>query len=473
MSYSPPTITNVGLTIPSFNDILTYLIAQYQNIYGSATFLGDSSPDYQDISIRALQANDTDQGLQAAYNSFNPQTALGAALDLLGRLIGTARKAASASVANVTLSGTVGTVITNGVVQDVNGNYWNVASPSTIGSGGTVVVPATAQQLGNITANPGDISKIVTPTAGWTAVTNTYAASPGQPVEPDSAYRARLEISQTKPSISLRAGTAAAVAAVAGVTRSVVYENTENYTSSFGFADVDGSGLIVTMLTGYPFDSSMVGAPCSVNGVAGVVSAVGGSTQFTLTTALSGAPLTSVAFFVGDGFELGPAHSITCVVEGGLGANIAQAIYSNRGLGCLVNGTTDVPVIDPSNPTVTMTMRYDVLQYTPIAVDLYVHPLTGYTTAVGNEIVSGVVSYLNSLGIGESVLYSELFRAALTGNSGAGTAASPNPDQPVCSIRSITFGAIASPTTMGTLDIPIDYNFAALGEIANVTLFLV
>ena len=80
--------------------------------------------------------------------------------------------------------------------------------------------------------------------------------------------------------------------------------------------------------------------------------------------------------------------------------------------------------------------------------------------------MSGVVDYLNSLGIGESVVYSELFGAALT--------ARPNPDQPLFSIRSITFGAIASPPNAeGTTDVPINYNAAASGNADDVVINIV
>jgi uncharacterized phage protein gp47/JayE len=372
MSYSPPTIGASGLTIPTYADILAWLIGQYQGIYGNAAYLGTDAADYQDIAVRALQASDFGQSLQALYLAFNPQTAIGASLDLIGKLIGTARKAASQSIALVTLTGTPGAVVTRGMARDVNGNYWDIASPATIGSSGTVAIIATAQNAGNITANPGDISSISTPTAGWTAVTNPAAAMPGQAVEPDSRYRARLMVAQTKPSVSLVAGTAAAIAAVSGVTRSQVYENPTG--------DVDSYG--------------------------------------------------------------NPAHSITCVTEGGSTADIAQAIYSNRGIGCETNGATTVNVIDTNNNSISMPISFDVLDYVPVYVSLSVHGLTGFTSAAQAAIASAIVNYLNSLGIGEGVVFSELYGAALT--------ARPDPDQPLFSIRAMLSGSQAASTAGST-----------------------
>ena len=61
-------------SIPSYRDILNYLIAQYQGIYGTGVYLGLDSADYQDIAVRALQETDVNQLLQAVWLSFNPQT---------------------------------------------------------------------------------------------------------------------------------------------------------------------------------------------------------------------------------------------------------------------------------------------------------------------------------------------------------------------------------------------------------------
>ena len=465
MSYSPPSIGSAGFVAPSFSDILNKLISDFLATFGSACDLGNQSPDYQDLAIRAKMDNDCVQAIQSVYLSFNPQTAIGPALDLCGRLIGTARKSATYSIALVTLTGTPGTIITLGVVRDVNGNYWSMASPATIGSGGAVVVQATAQQLGNTTANPGDINQIVTPTAGWTSVTNAAAATPGSPNETDSAYRARLAISQTKPSLTMRAGTAAAVAEVLGFTRSVIYENQYGYTTSYGFchtANSDGgsppNANVVDLDVGYPFDATMVGKLITINGTARTIAGYLGPSKLTLTTAPG--TQTGASFYIGDGIALGPAHSITCVVEGGDSSDIAQAIYGNRGIGPYTNGSTSVLVTDPENPGAAMTIRFFVLAYAPIFVTLNVHQLSGFTSATQAAIQAAVASYLNSLGIGQTAVWSELFGAAVSVN--------PNPITPLFSIRSLYLGTIASPTY--TNDVPIPYATAATAATVIVNL---
>ena len=369
MSYTAPTISSVGLVVPQYGDIVGYLVDQYKAIFGSASYLGPDSSDYQDIGVRGMIASDNENLLQSVYYAQNPQTAIGASLDRIGRLIGTGRKVATHSTALVTLAGTPGAIITNGVAGDINGNLWNLPTPVTIPSGGTISVTVTAQAIGNITAEIGTITSISTPTLGWASVSNAAAATPGNAVESDAVYRARLLVSQATPSRTLVAGTAAAVAAVSGVTRSQVYENPTG--------DVDSNGL--------------------------------------------------------------PAHSITCVVEGGDLSDIAQAIYDNRGIGARTNGTTTVSVTDPSNSGISLSIEFTALGYIYVYVTISVHGLTGFTTATQQQIAADVTAYLNSLGIGQPVIYSELYGAALN--------ARPNPDQPLFSIRALSDGAQAAQTT--------------------------
>jgi len=234
MAYFPPYIDQSGLHIPTYQDIVDSLIAGAKNIFGQDIYLEPDSQDYQFISIFALKAYDVMQALQAAYNSRSPGTAMGAALASLVKLNGIKPKPATYSTCVVTLTGTPGTVINNGVVQDKSGYKWNLPPSVTIGPGGTSDATATCQIPGPIVANPGDINKIVTPTYGWTAVSNAGYATVGTAAETDSQLRSRQAISTALPSRTVLEGTKGAIAAVSGVTRFIVYENDTNITDSNG-----------------------------------------------------------------------------------------------------------------------------------------------------------------------------------------------------------------------------------------------
>ncbi|MCL6442079.1 MAG: baseplate J/gp47 family protein [Alicyclobacillus sp.] len=234
MSYFAPYIDSAGLHIPTYQDIVNQLVADAQNIFGQDIYLGYDSQDYQWISAFASMIYDSFLAAQAAYNSRSPTTAIGAALDAVVSINGIVRMGAVYSTCPVVVTGTPGTPITGGIAGDVNGNYWSLPSPTIIGSNGTAIVTATCQTAGAIIANPGDINTIVTPTQGWTSVTNTVAAAVGSPAETDSQLRARQAQSTAQPSQSMLVGLQAALANVPGVTRFVVYENDTNSADANG-----------------------------------------------------------------------------------------------------------------------------------------------------------------------------------------------------------------------------------------------
>lgn len=438
MAYSPPSVGPAGLTIPTYSDILSDILAGYLSVVGSATYVGPETDAYQIFAILALKINDTVQLGQFIFNNLAPGTAIGAALDSLVKFSGIARLVPTNSTCLVTLSGTIGAIITNGVVQDVNGNLWDLPSPVTIGGGGTVQVQATAQVSGNITATAGQLNIPYNPQAGWSSVTNAATAVPGNPVEADSQLRARFFLSVALPSNTRLAGTIAAIAATSGVTRYNVLENYFAYTASYGVCNTSGSAL--TLVAGYPLDASDVGQGITINGTAYTISAVGsGGTTATLSS--SAGALTAASFYVGDNIALGPQHSVTAVVEGGSNAAVAQAIYNNRGIGPPTNGTTQVVVTDPTNGGVQMTIGFYRPTYLPIYVALNIHPLNGYTSATAAAIQAAIAAYFANLQIGQSVIFWELY-AAQSGIS--------NPTAPLFSIRGLfigTSGGLGAVTT--------------------------
>lgn len=234
MSYFAPYIDSAGFHMPTYQDIVDQLVADAQNIFGQDIYLGYDSQDYQMISVFARMIYDSFLAAQAAYNSRSPSTALGSALDAIVAVNGLVRKPATYSTCQVTISGTPGTMIENGVVSDVNGYNWSLPTPTVIGSNGTVTVTATCQTPGAITANPGDINTIVTPQLGWNSVTNQVAAIPGTPVETDSELRARQAVSTAQPSQNMVDSLIAGLSAIPGIGRFRVYENYTSQTDANG-----------------------------------------------------------------------------------------------------------------------------------------------------------------------------------------------------------------------------------------------
>lgn len=388
MSYTAPYIDSTGLHASSYSDILDDLIQSAKSIYGQDVYLEPDSLDYQFISDITLKIFDTLQAAQYAYDSRSVATAIGTALDALVRLSGITRIGETYSTCPVVLSGTAGTVITAGIVQDINNYKWNLPSSVTIGPGGTVTATATCQVSGPIVAAIGDISKIITPVYGWDSVTNAVIATPGTSVEVDSALRGRQASSKAISSKTMLDTLNGAIADTTGVTRWRIYENQTNST--------DANGL--------------------------------------------------------------PTHSITCVVEGGTDANVANTIYAKRGIGCLTNGTTTVNITDDYGQVIPIGFYRP--SYVAVDVIINVHMLTGYVSGTTDaEIKAAVVNFLNSLGIGKSLSLSFIWAAAMGAMSDL--------TNPTFSVTSITMCAHGG--TPGTSDINVAFNEAIEGVLNYIT----
>lgn len=393
-SYPLPTLaaslTSSGISAPTYSDIYASLQASVKSIYGTDVVIDPDSQDGQLLAIVAQAINDSNSAAIAVYNSFSPATSQGEALSSNVKINGIARRVATNSTATVTLVGTVGTQILNGVVADVNSNLWNLPTSVTIPSAGFVNVTATAQLLGAILANSGEINKIQTPTLGWQSVTNALAASPGAPVETDAALRQRQTHSVALPSTTVLDGIVGLIESISGVSSVKAYENDTNATDS--------------------------------NGV--------------------------------------PAHCISMVVQGGADADVAQAIFDKKTPGTGTYGSTTVTITEPAGFSNAIKFYRPTLNV--ISVEVQLHALTGYTTAIGTSVKQAVADYINSLSIGSSVMISRLYLPAQLNGA---------PDSLTFEVMSVK--AAISPGTPGTTDVAIAFNARATATVANVSIVVV
>ena len=229
-----PTISATGISAPSYADILASLQASARTIFGSDIYIDPDSQDGQLLAIIAMAINDENQAAIATFLAFSPTYAQGTELSSLVKINGIARQVPTNSTVVVTIVGTVGTIITNGLAGDANGNQWALPSTVTVPLSGSIDVTATAVATGDVAAAAGTVIKILTPTLGWQSVTNAAAAIPGAAVETDATLRQRQSVSTALPSQSPLDGTLAAVANLTGVIRYAAYENTTGTTDGDG-----------------------------------------------------------------------------------------------------------------------------------------------------------------------------------------------------------------------------------------------
>lgn len=225
-----------GISGPSYAEVLAALQADYQSIYGSDVVLTPDSQDGQLLSIFAQAIYDAQQAGIAVYLAFSPTTAQGAGLSQVVKINGIRRNVPTKSTATVTIIGTVGTIINNGVVGDSLGlgTQWDLPASVTIPGSASIDVTATCSVEGATLAAAGSLTQILTPTLGWQSVTNAATATAGAPVETDAALRRRQSQSVSLAGDTVIDAIFANVANVAGVTRLFVYENDSDVTDANG-----------------------------------------------------------------------------------------------------------------------------------------------------------------------------------------------------------------------------------------------
>lgn len=234
MAYFKPYVDATGIHVPSFTDIQDNLVSSAKSIFGQDIYLENDSQDMQYISTVSRAISDCFDGIVLASNNQAPQTAIGSALDTLGKLNGLQRLPATYSTVQITCIGEPNTVIPAGVVKDTSGYMWDLPANCTIQQNGILSVTATCETVGAVLADIGTIQTIVTTQYGWYSVSNAAAATPGVALETDTGLRKRQSESVLLPSQTPLDGTTAAIQTISGVTRRKVYENDTASTDANG-----------------------------------------------------------------------------------------------------------------------------------------------------------------------------------------------------------------------------------------------
>ena len=169
------------------------------------------------------------QSVESVVLAMDPNNAVGAQLDAIGRLTGTTRQGSLKSTGDGEIVGTPGTGLFVGLLvrNDRTSDEWEVTgTPSVILPGGTADVALTARTAGAHEYVAGDTWTIVTPIPGWTSF-STLDIEPdeiGRDRELDADYHERQKAALVSEGNDFDA-IIAAVAQVAGVTYVSGYEN--------------------------------------------------------------------------------------------------------------------------------------------------------------------------------------------------------------------------------------------------------
>lgn len=155
-----------------------------------------------------------------------------------------------------------------------------------------------------------------------------------------------------------------------------------------------------------------------------------------------------------------PAHSVTCVVEGGTDEDVAEAIFLHKGIGCYTNGDVEVQYTDQND--YINRVRFFRPVYKDIFVKVVIKKYTGYISTMTVKVREAVYNYLAALTIGSDVSASVL--------SNIITDCNPSLTKPIFGIKELKLGL--SKSSMAAQDIDIGFKEIPNPAYANIEVTL-
>lgn len=331
-----------GIQIQTYSDVVndiingTPIVPGLVSIYGSDINVDSNTPDGQWINIFALSKIDIENLCVSIYNSFDPNQAVGVALDSLCQLNSSSllRKGGILTQVVVTVNVT-GTFTLNGLdtsspytISDANGNLFNLISSTSVTTGNNNL-NFQAAQIGFIQILANTLTVQVSIIAGVNSVNNPSTPYQiGSNQETDSQLRIRRSASTAIPAQGFNQSLYGGLNQIEGLTQAVIYEN----------------------------DTGSINA------------------------------------------DSVPGHSIWVIVNGGSDADVADTIYTYRNAGCGMYGSSTVPVtqVDGTMFNISFTRAVDQNLF----IDLTVTSLSGGSvdaTALKNALAQQYVLDINEI----------------------------------------------------------------------------
>lgn len=358
------TFDDNGLQVSTNEELLTQLVSDFQNIYGSDINLDQSTPDGQMLNIYAQGGTDIRELLTQIYNSFDPDNCSGRILDARCAINNVFRKGATYTIVPIDITASK-TVTLQGLddnynnveassytVQDNAGNQFYLISTQTLTTGTTTVL-FRAKELGSVQVSLNTITTPVTVVLGVTSVNNSLAPTE-LGVDEESDYDLKI---RRRQSVSIGAsgylnGLLSSVLQLDGVSDAALYEN---YTNS---TDADGI----------------------------------------------------------------PAHCMWLVVEGGSSSDIADAIYRKKSYGCDMKGSITYTITTVSNQQ--FIAKWDNPTLIPLYVKFTIIPKQSGTQFNTSDIEDYIISHLKfNIGDGaDTSTATTLSQEAIDVNGGGGYA---------------------------------------------------
>jgi uncharacterized phage protein gp47/JayE len=434
-------LTNEGFTSPRLEDIIRDQRQKANDIFADLIAVSGDSVDTSDSSLLgrliALDASgDADlwEALHQVYSSFDPNSAVGVALDNIVQYGSINRYAQKLASAYVMLGGSNGAVIPAGsVVKSASNNEFLITSAITLNSSlvnSVVVKVTTVQNLATYSITYVTNNALGVATSNTVVYTSDATATSAEVL---SGLLANVQLQH--PLLQASVVSNELVITVADIYQPTTFTSTLN----LEFTKIKKLGEIKAVLYGEVTQevgsiNQIVTPVLGWDSVANTSSPSGGrltetdaelrlrfrNTKFerainsveslySAITLVSG--VSSFAVYendTGSTNSIGlPPHSFQAIVEGGLSADIATALWQNKPAGITSFGNTPTTILDSNG--FEHIIRFSRPTLSNIKVEISLTKYEGFPANGEDVIRENISKFLTSLKIGEDVVYSRLY----------------------------------------------------------------
>lgn len=220
-------LNQTGVIVPDTSTILSEVQGEYRDAFGADLVVTADTPQGVLITAEALSRVSVVNNNAAIANQINPNIAGGVGLDAIMALTGMQRTPATpTTVADVSLTGIAGTVITSGAIAATSvGDQFQSVSTVTLDSTGLATVNFQSVEFGAIPCAASALNRVVSNILGWETVVNTNAGTLGQATQSDQQARALRANTLAFQGVALAECITSALYNVDGVTSLTFQEN--------------------------------------------------------------------------------------------------------------------------------------------------------------------------------------------------------------------------------------------------------
>lgn len=412
-------LSAVGLTVDSQTEIVDALTLAMQEIYGSDINVDPNSPDGQLINIYAQVASDILELLVDVYETFSVTGAYGTILDQRVAINGITRREGTYTTTPVlvtvnqaiTLYGLDQTVNDPFTVSDNAGNQFILATTHVFSASGFASLIFRAADIGLVEVTANSITNQVTTVLGVVSINNPLISI----LTTGNTTISNPVITTIPTTTNMAPGMTVTGTGIPAGAKILTVDSATQITMDVD-ATASGSAVSITVATAAVVNgvNEETDAQLRVRQTQSFALAATGPAD-AVEAALAAEPDVTDAYVLENVEDIEvntiPAHSIWCIVTGGTDADIAQAIYAKKGIGCNMKGSSSYVIARPNGTS--FTAMWDASLTQPLDIEFTINPRTpgvSFDTALLADGLAAALVYL----LGQSPTVGDVVNAMLT-----------------------------------------------------------